>query len=197
MPDTRLRVQCPRGLVAQHQLGLFGHGARNGDTLLLSAGELSREVVETVSKADHLQRRFGCHRVRRDVTDERYVFPSREARNEVVELKYESDALSSVGRQFLVVRLTQIAVSIAERPGCGTVEATDDVQERRFSAPGSSEQDHEFAVEQREVHGTKGFDSHFTHFVDLGKAPHIHNSLRGLCRGHFAGPPALFGNPAP
>ena len=47
-----LVVERAGGLVAQQHVGALGDGARDGDALLLAAGELRGEVVEPLAQAD-------------------------------------------------------------------------------------------------------------------------------------------------
>jgi hypothetical protein len=58
------RVERAGGLVAEQHVRALGDGARDGDALLLAAGELRREVVQPLAEADQRQRLLGAHRVR-------------------------------------------------------------------------------------------------------------------------------------
>ena len=51
----RLRIQGAGGLVAEQHLRIGGQGSRNGDTLLLAAGELGRIGIGLIGKPNHIQ----------------------------------------------------------------------------------------------------------------------------------------------
>ena len=55
LPD-QLGVERGGRLVEEHDLGLHGQGARDGDPLLLAAGELDRVLVPLFGDADLLQK---------------------------------------------------------------------------------------------------------------------------------------------
>src|SRR5262249_34125332 len=54
--DGGAAVEVPCRLVGQHVGGTIDQSTRNRHTLLLTTGELGREVVSTVTQADHLKR---------------------------------------------------------------------------------------------------------------------------------------------
>ncbi len=56
----QFRVEGAGGFVEQHHIRVHGEGAGDGDTLLLAAGELGREGVFPVGKAD-LGQIPACH----------------------------------------------------------------------------------------------------------------------------------------
>ena len=58
--DRRARVERARGLVAQHDLGVVGQRAGDGDALLLAAGELAGIAVGLVGELDHLEQLAGA-----------------------------------------------------------------------------------------------------------------------------------------
>ena len=95
--DAGLAVERAGRLVAQQDRGSLGDGARNGDALLLAAGELRREVMQPVVEPDQLQRHRGVHGLRRDLGDEGDVLQRGQARDQVVELEDEADVLAPVG----------------------------------------------------------------------------------------------------
>ena len=55
----RLRIQGAGGLVAEQHLRIGGQGSRNGDTLLLAAGELGRIGIGLIGKPNHIQKLQG------------------------------------------------------------------------------------------------------------------------------------------
>ena len=54
-----LRIQGAGGLVAEQHLRIGSQGSRDGNTLLLSAGELGRIGIGLIGKADHVQKLQG------------------------------------------------------------------------------------------------------------------------------------------
>ena len=58
-----LEVERAGRLVAQQDVRPLGDGARDGDALLLAAGQLRREVVQAVAEADQVERLVRRHRV--------------------------------------------------------------------------------------------------------------------------------------
>ena len=63
--DAGRDVERAGRLVAQQHVGPLGDRARDGDALLLAAGELRREVVEPVVEADQTERFLRRHRISR------------------------------------------------------------------------------------------------------------------------------------
>src|SRR5439155_12898150 len=53
---ARARVEISRRLVGEHERGARHERARDGDTLLLTAGELVRRVVHAIAEADLIER---------------------------------------------------------------------------------------------------------------------------------------------
>jgi len=90
------RIQRPRGFVAQENVRLFGNGACDGDTLLLTSRKLSGEMIHAFFSSNQRQGVLGRHGISRDVSDKGDVLLSREAGDEVVELKDEADMLASI-----------------------------------------------------------------------------------------------------
>ena len=78
-------VQGRGGLVKQHHIRLHAQGAGDGDTLLLTAGQLLRIGVGTVGQTDHIQKAagsgfglglldaLGVHGCERQVLEHRHV----------------------------------------------------------------------------------------------------------------------------
>ncbi len=185
---ARLRVQRAGRLVAQEELGLLRHRARDRHALLLAAGELRREVVEPVAEPHQLERLLGLHRVGRDLADQRDVLPGGQAGDEVVELEDEADELAPVARELVVVGVAQVQLLVAQRPVRGTVEPADDVEQRRLAASGRAEQDDELGVVQVEIDRAEGADLDLAHVVDLREAPRLEDRLPGHRSSPTPGP---------
>ena len=90
-------VQGAGWLVAQQQLGILGQGPGDGHPLLLTAGELCREVAHPVRQphgAQHLRRVQG---VPADLSGQLHVLQGRQVRDQVVKLKDKADVVAAVG----------------------------------------------------------------------------------------------------
>jgi hypothetical protein len=132
------RVKVARRLIRQDDFGARDDGARDGDELLLSAGQLVRiqvlladdcELVEDVAHHAFPLRLLDVAVRERDVE----VFVDREVIEQVVALKHEADVLlvqlgAILGRE-LVHRLVEKVVLPRPR----AVVHADDVQQRRLS----------------------------------------------------------------
>ena len=80
--DARLRVERAGRLVAQKNSRSFGHRARDGDALLLAAGELGGEVVGAAAQADEVDHGPGFARVGRNLRVHGDILERRQARDE-------------------------------------------------------------------------------------------------------------------
>ena len=112
-----LRIERPGWLVAQQNGGPLGDGACDGNPLLLTARKLRWKVVEAVAQAHQRECLFGLERVIGDVGDQRDVLAGRQARNQVVELKDETN-----------VRVRELLRFEEDPPRARHVQATQNVE---------------------------------------------------------------------
>ena len=84
---------APVGSSQSRTSGPLGDGPGDGHALLLAAGQLRREMVQARAEVDQFQRGFGRHRVAGDLGNQPHVLPRGQARDQVVELEDEADAL--------------------------------------------------------------------------------------------------------
>ena len=89
--DAGAAVERAGRLVAQQHVGALGDGARDGDALLLAAGQLGGKVIHAGAEPDPVQRLLGRHRGGRDLGDERHVLARGERGHQIVELEHEAD----------------------------------------------------------------------------------------------------------
>src|SRR5271167_2349945 len=131
----RLRIEVPRRLVGQQQLGPQDDRARDRDALLLAAGQFSRTALELVAQADdfeHLGRapaRFGVV----DTIDQRrhhHVFLRREVGQQVMELEHEAQLQVAELRQRFLIERKQILALEKNLARGRLFEAADYVQQR-------------------------------------------------------------------
>ena len=88
-----LGIERAGRLVAEQHLGPLGDGARDGDTLLLAAGELRRKMMHAAFQADERKRFVRAHRVIGNLRHQRDVLVGGEARDQIIELEHEPDML--------------------------------------------------------------------------------------------------------
>ena len=89
-------IERPGGLVAEEDVGPLCDRSRDCDPLLLTPGELRREVIEPMARPTSAERLFRRHRLLDDLGDQRHVLAGRQAGNQVVELKDETDVRPAV-----------------------------------------------------------------------------------------------------
>ena len=100
-------------------------------------------MVETIRQTDQAERLFRCHRLLDDLGDQRDVLAGRQAGNQVVELKDETDVRPAVLRERRLVGRRQVLLAVHDLPGRRHVEASENVEQGRFAAAGRTQQDHE------------------------------------------------------
>ena len=104
-------------LVAEQHRRPLGDRARDGDALLLAAGELRRKVIEPVAAGStSASASSGGIGASDDLGDQRDVLARRQAGNQVVELEDEADVPAAVGGERRLVGVGQVAV-VDRRPG--------------------------------------------------------------------------------
>src|ERR1700730_17054419 len=110
--DARAAVEISRWLVGQHHLGIIHQSARDGDALLLSAGELTRMMIFPALQTDRSEDPIGFLarlRVRQVMIAvherELNVFARRSSQKQIKVLKNEAYfAISNVGQPVAVER---------------------------------------------------------------------------------------------
>lgn len=125
---TRLDVQRPSGFVTQEYIGPLGNRPGDGYPLLFTPGELSRKVSCTIRETNQRQRFGGRHRIGRDLCHQCHILCRREARDQIVELKDESDVVSSVGGQLFYVGIRQLCPTVAKGARRGKIQSAQDVE---------------------------------------------------------------------
>jgi hypothetical protein len=135
------RVEVTRRLVGEKDHWIASHGARHGDTLLLTAGELRGIVLHAVRHPDALERVLHARlalRGRHAAVRERQldVLVDREIADEVERLEDEADLpvanARAISRRELADRLaTQDVAAVARR-----IEQAEDREQRRLAAAG-------------------------------------------------------------
>ena len=179
-------------LVAQQHIGRFDDGAGDRDALLLAAGKLRGKMIEPPFESDQRQRLAWVERLVGDLVHQRHVLEHGQARNQIVELKHETDMLAPVARQFGVVGADKVMVAPACLATGRRIEPAEDVEQRRLARTGRPEQHDEFAFIDVEIDVPERVDLDFAHDIGLGQIAGLKHRatgfslLPGLVRRHDA-----------
>src|SRR5262245_31252653 len=147
----RSRVQVAGRLVGQNKIGVGDDSAGDGDALLLTAGELARQMAQAVTQPDQVQRRrrvlhtlalLQIGQLQRQFD----VLESGHHRDQVEGLKDESDMLISPMRHLAVAQAAQVLPEHENLAVGGAVHRGDQVQQRGFARAGRPHQRDELAA---------------------------------------------------
>src|SRR5947209_8641008 len=177
------RVQVAGRLVAHQDRGIVGQSARDGDALLLPAGKLRGMVIQPVRQPDApeqlggaLMALGGAHPV--DIQQRQLdVLQCRGAREQVEVLKDEAEPLIAQPRPLIDRHGSDLLASEAIAAGGGTVEAAEDIHQRRFSRAGRSDQREILARLDGERHAVQRLDldlAEVIHLADIGELNQRH-----------------------
>ena len=141
---AQLEVERGERLVEEQHLRAVDEGARDGDALLLPAGELVGVLPGVLAHLDHLQYRvdllldLGLGALR-EPERERDVVPDRHRREQRVVLEDGVHAALVRGEVRYVLALQ------VDAPGVGALEAAEHAKERSLPAPAGAQQGEELA----------------------------------------------------
>ncbi len=146
-PFARFLVEIAGRFVREQDLRAIGEGSRQGYSLLLSAGELRREVVESVTEAHTPQERRslttealgGASELQRHQD----VLQGGQRREQVKRLKYETDPLKPEFSSTVFAERENV-FAVEEDAATGRlVEPGQKAQERRLAAARGADDGHE------------------------------------------------------
>src|SRR5438477_8874503 len=151
-----LAIEISRGLVGHDDLRIGDDRARDGDALLLAAGELAGSVVGAIREVDQLEREIDASlalRFRERSEEERQldVLRRRQHRHQVVELEDEPDVAGPPGGPSALPHATDVLAGDAHRPRGGLIDSRDQVEQRGLSRTGRTHQRLERAFRNVEV----------------------------------------------
>src|SRR5438034_7638999 len=145
------RIEISGRLVGEENMRLVCQRARNRDPLLLTAGELRREVLRPAGKTDRLQQLLHTSLARlsgQPVRRERHLDVLRrgQRRDQVELLEDEADPLQPELGELAVTELRELASFEEHLPGRRAVEGAEQLQQGRFARAAWTDDDHEFAA---------------------------------------------------
>ncbi len=143
---TRAEVELARRFVGEQDRVAGGQRARDGDALLLAAGELEREVVHPPPEPDLLEHLAGD--VARTmppghVGTELHVLERGQSREQVEALEHEAHRVTPDLEARRPRRVRDVATGDAHAAGRRRVERADHVEQRRLAAPRRAQDDDE------------------------------------------------------
>ena len=127
----------PVGSSAKMMSGWLTNAPRHGDALLLTAGQLSGLVRQTIAEVHRLDDAVEARRARASCpasdNGKRDVLRRGERRDQVVRLEDEPDVVTPDQRELLLRAGADLAIAEEDLPGGDTVEPGEAVQQRRLS----------------------------------------------------------------
>src|SRR5512139_1091807 len=127
-------------------------------------------MIDPALEADARKSFVRPHRFVRDLSHERDIFISRQARNQVVELKYKPDRLAAICREVALIKACQLQTFEKQMAAGSSVESSHDVEECRFPATRRSKQYDYFAGADLKVYSAQCAHFDLSGRINLGQA---------------------------
>src|SRR5262249_47677329 len=136
---TRVAVEIGRGLVGEHELGLFHQRPSDGYPLLLAAAQLVGAVLALIDQADGFEHRQSALAPlgRRHAQEQQRIFDvlvSRQHREKIEVLKDEGDVARAEIRDHLVGKRADVLPAHLYAPRGRRIDAADQVEKGGFAA---------------------------------------------------------------
>ena len=150
-----LGVEVAGGLVGEDQLGVVHQGTGHRNTLLLPSRQLRGFVPYPISKFQKIKKFLRSFEsflttFSGDERGHRHILQRRELGQQMVELIDETDMPVSELRQLVVGQTVEIHAVNDHLSPIRLVQRADDMQQRRFTGPGRTDNRHDFAVLYRQ-----------------------------------------------
>lgn len=175
---ARVIVQGARRLVTEEQLRVLREGPGDGDALLLTAGELGREVLRPLLQAhlfQHLPRVQGPGReLRRDLD----VLERREIRDQVIELEHKAHVVSAVGGELGFIKGRDLLPVDGHAAVGEAVHPAQNVQEGGLPGAGFPDDHADLAPLDVKARVMQRRHGHFSRLIDLPHPVKADESLR-------------------
>lgn len=166
------RIERSSGFVCKHDRWISHDGARDCDTLLLAAAELTRKRLQLGREANprqHLLRlrdRLGPV-LAAYIEGKLHIFSSRERRKQMIRLEHEPDMAAPDGRELFGAYADDGFAAHARDSGRRRKHAAEDREQCGFSTAGWPDQHGQFAGSDRQVDSSQSLDACRPAAVDL------------------------------
>ena len=130
-----LRVERPRGLIGEDNLGVVDERPRHGSPLPLATAELCGFVLETLTEAQVVEQ-FACAvigvgpLVSANERWYRHVLERGELRQQLVELEHEANVAVAEVRQFALLESQHVDIVVEHLAPLWRIEGANDLQQR-------------------------------------------------------------------
>jgi hypothetical protein len=151
------RIEGGGGFIEEEELGADGHGAGDGDALLLAAGEFGGALVgmgfqlEPAEQVEGLIPGLARGELVDDFEGEGEVAEGGEVGEEIVVLKNEPGSEAVLAKGFVMGERECLAAHV-NLSGGGEDEAAEDAEQRGFSAAGRADEDEGADIVEGQVH---------------------------------------------
>ena len=173
---TGLVVERTGRLVTQQELGVLCQCSCDGNTLLLTAGELRREILHALSQTHLPQHRFRIERIPADLCGKLDIFFGSQVAHQIVELEHESHVIPTVGSQLLFIIGRDLG-AVQPRTAAGEgVHAAEDVEDGGLAGAGRPDDHTEFPSPDLKADIMQRFDLQLARPIDLPDILKFHKS---------------------
>ena|GEM_PF-6272803 len=169
---THLGVQITGRLIGEYYLRIADDGARNGNTLALTAGKLCRHVAHTVAQT-HLLQYFLCQTAtllgRHLSVQQRqlHVIQYIQRINQVERLEHKPQLPVTESRQFPVLHAVHLNAGYFNRSAGRRIQQTHNVQQSRLTATGRTHDTEEFPLVHFEVYILQRYGFNLVRTINL------------------------------
>ena len=147
-------VEISGRLIGHQDGGIGRQGPRQGNALLLAAGEFGRIVRGALAQPDRGQFPRGAFIGVGDAGDlqrHRDIFQRRHGRDEVERLEYDADIAAAKARQCVLVEPAEVFACDDDAAGVGPLKSGHHHQQGRFAGAGRADQADRLAAAYIEV----------------------------------------------
>jgi hypothetical protein len=198
------RIEVAGRLVGEQDVGVAGERPRQRHALLLTAGQLARQVIQATAEADLVEQRGGL--VARvgaapDLQRQGDILERRHAGQQLERLEHEADPSGAQGRAGILVERGQVFTEQLDPARRRQVQAGEQAEQRRLAGAGRAENSHGLAGVDLHVDGREYVQPVPIGHVDVfgerrgGYANRGRHDLRvvhpGCCKRGVASPPTI------
>ena len=158
---TGLVVQCAGGFIAQQQLRILRQRAGNGHTLLLTAGQLTGEILAAGLQTHVAQHFFRVQRLFANLICQLHVFQCRQITDQIIKLEHKAHIVTAIFRQLFFVQAGNFTAIQQDLAGAEGIHTAQNIQQCGFTGTGRADNDHQFALFNFKIHIVQRVDLHF------------------------------------